>query len=131
MDEKKADTAKVITHSSYELLRRLPSDAETIITMCASLKENFAEKQLIESVECKEQRNRYRKTPKMTSRRVLPEVHQILSDTAADLDIQVQQVITLLVFLHGMAPSWTVRRERMPRRKTIKSRKHNLRPTTE
>lgn len=84
-------------HSNYEILRRLPTNAEILKSMCVSLEDDFAAKGLIEMPEDKREYN---------SRNMTLSVRNALAETAVKLNIPVQQVITLLVFKHTLRPSW-------------------------
>ena len=98
------------SHSNYEILRRLPADINALTVMCTALKSDFFTKGLIESADTKNQRTKNRTTSKQilqSCRFITPETHQILSETAAGLDITVPQLVTLLVFLHNPNISWT------------------------
>ena len=121
MNEKKQ--AEKITHSNYEILRRLPTDGESVARMCDALTADFAEKHLIEPEDSKTQRICLRtRTHKIShaQRLITPETDRILSQTAEDLDITVSQLTTLLVFLHNPNISWTPKK-RSPNKQTPKS----------
>ena len=102
-----------IAHKNYEILRRLPKETVDVVSLCDMLKEDFAHKGLIESEKSKEKRNEWRDESWPMKRMVAAETLEVLKETAKELDITVQQVITLLVVIYNPLPSWTARQRRL------------------
>ena len=127
---------KSISHTNFEIIRRLPDDADTLTAMCNALKADFTGKGLVESEENKEQRTKNRKKTNKTlhsHRFITSDIYRKMTETTEILNITTTQLVTLLVFLHNPDPTWTVRNrkhEKHPRIKTIRSKQWHKKQTT-
>ena len=124
MTEKKKP--KTVSHTNFEVVRRLPDDADTLTAMCNALKADFAGRGLVESEESKQHRNKLRKRSNLNVRVITPDIQKLLVETAESLGLTTTQIITLLVFLHKSNPSWTARKpNKLPRRLTVICKPHS------